>query len=180
MEYVLLMRGINVGGHRRVVMADLRGFLFSAGANDVQSHINSGNVLFGYEGNAAEMVAQVIKDHYEFEMTHTVIAAPDYLQEVSEAPEWWRVDDDNRYNALFKLPGYLSDYDQLIKQKLSAYDEVEFTAHVIFWRAPMKINYRKSFFSKLLSQPFYSTVSIRNRNTTLKLAKMVAERLKKR
>jgi uncharacterized protein (DUF1697 family) len=46
MDYLLLLRGVNVGGNSRVVMADLRAQLAAAGATNVQSYINSGNVLF--------------------------------------------------------------------------------------------------------------------------------------
>lgn len=177
MEYVLLMRGINVGGNRRVVMADLREQLTKAGAVNVKSYINSGNILFGYDGDAQKMVASVFARQYDFEINHTVIAAPDYLAEINVAPEWWLSADNERYNALFKLPGYQDGYDQLIEAKRSMFDQILCTAHVIFWRAPLKTNYSRSFFAKILSEPFYPVVSIRNRNTTLKLAKMVEERL---
>lgn len=179
MEYVLLMRGINVGGNRRVVMANLRQQLTQAGAVDVKSYINSGNILFGYDGDARKMVASVFASQYNFEITHTVIAAPDYLAEVNSAPEWWLAAGDDRYNALFKLPGYQEQYDQLIETKRSELDQVLCTAHVIFWRAPFKTNYSRSFFAKILAEPFYPVVSIRNRNTTLRLAKMIEERLNK-
>ncbi|GAX03434.1 hypothetical protein IWT140_01037 [Secundilactobacillus pentosiphilus] len=178
MEYVLLMRGINVGGKRRVIMADLRTQLTEAGASEVTSYINSGNILFNYEGDAKAMVVQLLASHYDFKINHTVIAAPDYLAEVNAAPEWWQTADDHRYNALFKLPGYRDKYDQLIENKKSTFDEVLCTPHVVFWRSPLKVNYTRSFFSKLLSAPFYAVVSIRNRNTTLKLARLIEERLK--
>lgn len=44
--WVALLRGINVGGHRRVAMADLRDALDAAGFHDVRTYIQSGNVLF--------------------------------------------------------------------------------------------------------------------------------------
>lgn len=177
MEYVLLMRGINVGGNRRVVMAELRHWLTAASAENVKSYINSGNLLFSYQGDAHEMVDQVLSKHYDFEITHAVIAAPDYLAEVNTAPEWWLTDKEGRYNALFKLPGYQPEYDQLNEDKRSDYDEVGLTSHVIFWRTPTQINYSRSFFAKMLSETFYPVVSIRNRNTTLKLARMIEERM---
>lgn len=44
--HVLLVRGINVGGHARVPMAHLRQIATAAGALEVTTHLNSGNVLF--------------------------------------------------------------------------------------------------------------------------------------
>ena len=45
MRQIVLLRGINVGGHRRVVMADLRELLTGLGYGDVQTHLQSGNVV---------------------------------------------------------------------------------------------------------------------------------------
>jgi len=45
-KYVALLRGINVGGHRKVPMADLRGLLERLGYDDVATLLQSGNVVF--------------------------------------------------------------------------------------------------------------------------------------
>lgn len=44
--HVALLRGINVGGHNRVAMADLRRIVESLGHRDVATYIQSGNVVF--------------------------------------------------------------------------------------------------------------------------------------
>jgi uncharacterized protein (DUF1697 family) len=44
--HVALLRGINVGGHNRVAMAELRALVASLGHEDVATYIQSGNVLF--------------------------------------------------------------------------------------------------------------------------------------
>ena|SRR5947209_16722331 len=52
MRYVALLRGINVGGSRKVAMADLRQVLLSLGYTDVETYLQSGNALFtGPEGD---------------------------------------------------------------------------------------------------------------------------------
>lgn len=45
MERVALFRGINVGGHRRVPMAELRSALVEAGFDSVTTYIQSGNAV---------------------------------------------------------------------------------------------------------------------------------------
>ena len=45
-RHVALLRGINVGKAKRVAMADLRALVESLGYDDVQTLLNSGNVLF--------------------------------------------------------------------------------------------------------------------------------------
>lgn len=44
--YVALLRGINVGRHHRVAMADLRELLIGLGFSDVRTHLQSGNAIF--------------------------------------------------------------------------------------------------------------------------------------
>jgi uncharacterized protein (DUF1697 family) len=46
MKYVALLRGINVGGHAIIKMADLKHIFESLGLEDVQTYIQSGNVIF--------------------------------------------------------------------------------------------------------------------------------------
>jgi uncharacterized protein (DUF1697 family) len=60
---IALLRGINVGGNRRVPMADLRTGLTAAGAGAVATHLNSGNVAFDTAlaaGDAATLVADAV------------------------------------------------------------------------------------------------------------------------
>lgn len=43
---IALVRGINVGGHRKIAMADLRSLFESLGFADVKSLLQSGNLVF--------------------------------------------------------------------------------------------------------------------------------------
>ena len=45
-RYICLLRGVNVGGNNMVSMADLRALLARAGFTDVQTLLQSGNVVF--------------------------------------------------------------------------------------------------------------------------------------
>ncbi len=44
--HVALLRGINLGGHKKVAMADLRELVTSLGHAEVATYIQSGNVVF--------------------------------------------------------------------------------------------------------------------------------------
>src|SRR6476659_7811060 len=56
---VVLLRGINVGRHRRVTMADLRASLAGAGYPDVETYVQSGNLLVETRVGAARLSAAV-------------------------------------------------------------------------------------------------------------------------
>jgi uncharacterized protein (DUF1697 family) len=55
--HVALLRGINVGGHNRVAMADLRRVVTSLGHTDVATYIQSGNVVFTTEETNTAVLA---------------------------------------------------------------------------------------------------------------------------
>ena len=44
--WIALLRGINVGGHRRIAMADLRALAAMAGYERPRTHLQSGNLVF--------------------------------------------------------------------------------------------------------------------------------------
>lgn len=72
-RYIAVLRGINVGGHKKILMADLKQLLTNRGYADVQTYIQSGNIVFDYQQkkSATEIEAdlyQIILDSYSFEV----------------------------------------------------------------------------------------------------------------
>ena len=57
--FIALLRGINVGGHKKIPMADLRDLCTGLRLADVQTYIQSGNILFGSAERAADLEAQL-------------------------------------------------------------------------------------------------------------------------
>ena len=56
--HVLLLRGVNVGGHNRVPMAELRALLERLGCDDVVTHLQSGNAVCRAPGSSASLAAR--------------------------------------------------------------------------------------------------------------------------
>ena len=52
---VVLLRGVNVGGHRRLPMADLRADLARLGCRDVRTYLQSGNAVVDWDGTPQEL-----------------------------------------------------------------------------------------------------------------------------
>lgn len=63
MRYVLLLRGINVGGKNKVVMADLKADLAELGFQNPVSYINSGNLVFDSENREAK-ITETLTDYF--------------------------------------------------------------------------------------------------------------------
>lgn len=61
-SWVGLLRGINVGGHKKIRMQDLRDHCESIGLIDVATYVQSGNVVFESLDDKALSVATSIED----------------------------------------------------------------------------------------------------------------------
>ncbi len=76
-SYVALLRGINVGGQKKIKMADLRVLLEELGLEEVRTYIQSGNIIFkSTTANCTTLEAQIAKRIYEvyaFEVAVLVI-----------------------------------------------------------------------------------------------------------
>lgn len=57
--YVVLLRGINVGGQKKIKMADLRVWLETAGMQGVRTYIQSGNLVLDSSYSRQEVEQQV-------------------------------------------------------------------------------------------------------------------------
>ena len=62
MRYAALLRGINVGGRKKVPMAALRELLAGLGYADVVTHLQSGNAVFAAPGNSPRALASAITE----------------------------------------------------------------------------------------------------------------------
>lgn len=71
-QYIVLLKGINVGGHKKMPMADLRQLLTDNGFQEVQTYIQSGNVILRTpEHNShiiEESISKAILKHFGFEV----------------------------------------------------------------------------------------------------------------
>lgn len=54
-RFAALLRGVNVGGHNRVPMPELRALCAELGWADVRTYVQSGNVVFAAEGEPAAL-----------------------------------------------------------------------------------------------------------------------------
>lgn len=75
--YIALLKGINVGGHKKVPMAELRELLTKSGFENVQTYIQSGNVIFQSSKNDISTlennIQKVISTHFGFEVSVLVL-----------------------------------------------------------------------------------------------------------
>ena len=88
---IAILRGINVGGKRKILMADLRLICEKLGFSNVKTYIQSGNVIFEVAKKAtdikmAEDLEKAILDKYGFEVPVIVKSAAKIAQAVQDNP----------------------------------------------------------------------------------------------
>lgn len=84
---IALLRGINVGGHKRVPMTELCDLCRNAGFKDVVSYIQSGNlVLTGAAGNAAVKLEGAIRKRFGFAVDVIVRTAAEWSEAAEANP----------------------------------------------------------------------------------------------
>ena len=65
MLHVALLRAVNLGGHNKVPMADLRALLADVGFEQPRSLLQSGNVVFGAEGRTTRDIEALLEKEAE-------------------------------------------------------------------------------------------------------------------
>ena len=160
MEYVALLRGINVGGNNKVVMSELREQVAAEGFANVRTYINSGNLLFEAEADVprdevAEAVEHVLARRYDFPIRLALLTGQDYLAELHNLPDWWH--------------GAVARRDVLF------YTRGHFGEHAVFWGKFDEKNFLKTaYHRRLLREDFYRQVTIRSGSTVEKIASLLA------
>ena len=87
-RYIALLRGINVGGHKKVLMADLKALFELLGFMEVQTYIQSGNVVFLAEksSNLDVVISEAINNKYGWEVPVLVRTASEIKRILSDCP----------------------------------------------------------------------------------------------
>ena len=96
---IALLRGINLGAHNRIGMADLREALEQAGCDDVRTHLQSGNVVLTADqapGDVARAMEGAISERFGLDIPVIVrtaaemqaVVTADPLGDVATKPSW--------------------------------------------------------------------------------------------
>lgn len=177
--HVALIRGINVGGNNIVPMAQLRTALQEAGATEVRTYIQSGNVVLAMPGAAAAdvnaAVEAVLADSFGVNTVVVTIEAAALRDVVAQAPAGFgQEESDFKFDVVFLRPGLeVAELAPRIRAR-EGVDQV--------WPGPGALYFRrknaqitKSYMSKIVAMPEYKGMTIRNWRTTTRLAQMLDE-----
>jgi uncharacterized protein (DUF1697 family) len=178
-RYVVLLRGINVGGKNKLSMAALKTALEEIGCDNVATYIQSGNVILDSKRGAAALEAEIEKIlPKKFKLDSDlikVLALPraTYRAMVHKRPKGFG-DEPGKYHsdAIFLMEGLP------LKEAVTAFDPREgvdtmWPGKGIIYHQRLSAQRTKTRLTKVLGSPVYKSMTIRNWATTIKLAEML-------
>lgn len=178
--YIILIRGINVGGKNIVSMAGLRKCLEQEGFSNVSTYIASGNVILRSDKSAIEVKAQIedaLPANFKLadEFIKVLVLTHHQLQDIidhkpkgfGEQPETYHSD------AIFLID---IDSDQAMPsfQPRDGVDKV-WPGNGVIYSQRLSSERTKSRLNKIMATPAYKSMTIRNWNTTTKLLEILVK-----
>ena len=89
-RYVALLRGINVSGQKKILMKDLATYCRDIGLKQVETYVQSGNLVFSSDKKDLPMIREgieeMIRDNYNFDVPVVVIDVSYLKSVISENP----------------------------------------------------------------------------------------------
>lgn len=177
-RYVALLRGINVGGKNKIVMAELKDALEQLSYHEVKTYLNSGNVIFSCEeGDTALLRSQIeseIQSRFALEIAVFVISQEKLKAILEQAPDWWGRDDKAIYdNLIFLLPPTtFSEIYAEIGEPKSGLEQIHPVQEAIFWSFDRREYQKTNWWAKVASTKVSGQMTIRTANTVRKIAQM--------
>lgn len=176
--YVLLLRGINVGGKNKIGMAELKRRLEEDGFEDVVTHSLAGNVIVNSTLAADTLTAKVeklLQQRFDLDSGLVMVVAIDeaaFGKIVADAPTEFGADDDKyRYYVLF-LKGLTAKAAMKDVEVHEGIDMAWLGPGAIYFRLPsLKSGLAtRSWLNRITQKPLYQKVTMRNWKTTRKIA----------
>jgi uncharacterized protein (DUF1697 family) len=178
--YVLLIRGINVGGKNKVPMADLREHLEELGFSHVSTYIASGNVILMSEKSANEVKTTVEamlpkKFRLDSKLVKVLVLTRNQLQVVIDnKPKEFGEQPDKYHSDVIFLIDIDPTEAMLVFNPREGVDKV-WSSNGVVYSERLSVERTKSHLSKIIGTTAYQSMTIRNWNTTTKLLKILKD-----
>ncbi|MGW0366969.1 DUF1697 domain-containing protein [Streptomyces sp. NPDC002990] len=178
-KYAALLRGINVGGAKRVPMAELRSVLEGLGHGDVQTYLQSGNAVFSSAREDPAALAReletAIEAHFGFRVPCLVVDG-EYLRAVADACPFPAAQlEGKQLHAVFCSEQPAEDRFAALDAPSFLPEEYRVGDRVLYLYAPQGLG--RSKLAEALARPAVvggMDVTTRNWNTVVKLVELTA------
>jgi uncharacterized protein (DUF1697 family) len=173
--HVALLRGINVGGKNKLPMKELVGLFAAAGAEDVRSYIQSGNVVLVAKAPLAKrlprLVSESIHESFGYDVPVVMRSASEIADVVASNPYLRRGADESKLHVALLMDKPSKAKIASLDPKRSPADEYIVSGREIYLHLPNGVG--KSKLTNAYFDAKLDTVStIRNWRTMLKLVEL--------
>ncbi len=177
-QYLALLRGVNVGGKNLVKMADVRAAFEEMGFADVETYIASGNIMFGAPRQKGEALAARIEaalsKRFDTDLKVVVLTAAQLKGVVESAPRGFGADSHLSDVIFVRKPLTVGVAFKAIELKDGVDRAWAGKGVIYFSRLAAKAS--SSRISKFASLPEYKQVTIRSWRSAEKLDGLMRER----
>ena len=177
-SYLVLLRGINVGGKNKVPMAGLRQLLEELGYSDVSTYIASGNVLLRSDRPAAEIKSR-IEDalpktfRLDSELIGVVVLTDAQLRAVVDhKPDGFGARPDTFHSDTIFLMGIDAETAMQVFDPRPGVDNV-WPGDGVIYSQRLSAQRTKSRLNKIMGTPAYKSMTIRSWTTTMALLELL-------
>jgi uncharacterized protein (DUF1697 family) len=173
MRVVALLRGINIGASNRIAMADLRRIVESLGHTDVETHLQSGNVVFDTRRKSTASLGAALREAIAretgFDVPVVLRTAAELESVVERNP--YSVDDPTRLVVCFLEDEV--ELGDLALGDLTAYlpDELTIDGRELYVSVPNGQG-RSKLMEALTKRRLPTTLTVRNWRTVEALAEL--------
>jgi uncharacterized protein (DUF1697 family) len=174
--FILLFRGINIGGNKIVRMETLREVLAEAGFGSVATYIQSGNVVLTSEKDESAIAATVeaaFPKAFGFTSHPTVRSLDTWRRMIADNPFAAAAQDGKRVHAVL-LDGTPSEEAVQALRALATTERMELREGVLYLHTPD--GFGRSKVAGALDKVLQVPLTARNWNTVLKLQEMAENR----
>ena len=177
-SYLLLLRGINVGGKNKVPMARLRELLEELGYSGVSTYIASGNVILRSDKSPAKIKAQVetalpVTFHLDSELIKILVLTRKQLEAViNRKPDGFGEQPAKFHSDAVFLMGIDSTEALRVFDPREGVDRV-WPGDGVIYSQRLSAMRTKSRLNKIVGTAAYKFMTIRNWNTTTTLLDML-------
>lgn len=166
--YIALLRGINVGGHKKIKMADLKLLFEGLGFTNVFTYIQSGNVLFSIneKKDFLNLIYEAIKNQFGFEVPVLVKKISEIESILSNCPFSEEKKIASYFTLLNEVPS--KDLTEEVKKLRPTNEEFVITENCVYFFSE-KGYHQAKFNNNFIEKKLNVTATTRNYKTLVKL-----------
>lgn len=179
MIYIALLRGINVGGNKKIEMAKLKKTFEHLGFTKVKTYIASGNVIFQSDvmdqTKLTSHIESAIKKDFKMDVRVLLRDMKAIQKLVKAIPSSWVNDKEMKCDVMFLWKE--TDKPSIMKEIAfdTTIEDSKYIPGAVVWRIDRDKVSKTKIFKRIIGTKLHQQMTVRNPNTVRKLYELMVE-----